>query len=84
MYFLFLYRFFEWKRSKEGKQPYFIYFPQDSDGDKKHDSKPTLPPHVKTDPDSKDFKLKAEHPEKSEHKVKSEQAVKMCLQSNLS
>lgn len=29
-------RFFEWKRGKEGKQPYFIYFPQGS-------------PHTETD-----------------------------------
>lgn len=37
--------FFEWKRSKEGKQPYFIYFPQDSQDQKPADVKPGLTSH---------------------------------------
>ena len=46
---IFVCRFFEWKRTKEGKQPYFIYFPRGSP-DTKPDVKPETKPDMKTEP----------------------------------
>ena len=46
---IFVCRFFEWKRTKEGKQPYFIYFPRGSP-DTKPDVKPETKPDMKMEP----------------------------------
>ncbi|KAL8562820.1 hypothetical protein ACOMHN_004512 [Nucella lapillus] len=87
--------FFEWKRSAEGKQPYFIYFPQkssDTPPDIKPDAslqthppvKPDLKTEVKPDPSKLDCKASVRAQLKQEPKDIKPGSTKLECKSSVS